>query len=51
MKPSDIIAEFDLLDPAKNKFTYRDTAAYGHFGRSQFPWEKLDKVEALRRFL
>lgn len=51
MKPSDIIAQFDLLHPSKNKFSYRETAAYGHFGRSQFPWEKLDKVEALKRFL
>lgn len=51
MKPSDIISQFDLLHPSKNNYTYRQTAAYGHFGRSQFPWEKLDKVEALRRFL
>ncbi len=27
---------------------YRDTAAYGHFGRDQFPWEKTDKADALR---
>lgn len=27
---------------------YQETAAYGHFGRAQFPWEATDKVEALR---
>ena len=27
---------------------YRATAAYGHFGRSDFPWERTDKVDALR---
>jgi S-adenosylmethionine synthetase len=26
---------------------YRATAAYGHFGRNEFPWEQTDKVEAL----
>ena len=28
---------------------YRDTAAYGHFGRDRFPWEKTDKVDALKQ--
>lgn len=27
---------------------YRKTAAYGHFGRNQFPWENTDKADALR---
>ncbi|MGP1932309.1 MAG: hypothetical protein ACTS82_13035, partial [Arsenophonus sp. ET-DL12-MAG3] len=27
---------------------YRQTATYGHFGRSQFPWEKIDKIAELR---
>ena len=27
---------------------YRKTASYGHFGREGFPWEKTDKVEALK---
>ena len=27
---------------------YRATAAYGHFGRADFPWERVDKVDALR---
>ena len=35
-----------LRDP--NGWCYRDTAAYGHFGRDIFPWEKLDKVEDLK---
>jgi len=51
MKPQDIINQFDLKNPAKNGFCYRETAAYGHFGRSKFPWEKLDKVEALKQYL
>jgi S-adenosylmethionine synthetase len=27
---------------------YLQTAAYGHFGREEFPWEKTDKAEGLR---
>ncbi|MBS6209750.1 MAG: methionine adenosyltransferase domain-containing protein, partial [Proteus hauseri] len=27
---------------------YQKTAAYGHFGRSEFPWEATDKAEILR---
>ncbi|MBP8869792.1 MAG: methionine adenosyltransferase domain-containing protein, partial [Enterocloster sp.] len=27
---------------------FKQTAAYGHFGRKEFPWERTDKVEALR---
>lgn len=41
--PSGIIKRFDLRRPI-----YRKTAAYGHFGRSEFPWEKLDYVEELK---
>lgn len=40
--PKGIIERFDLLRPI-----YRPTAAYGHFGRSEFPWEKLDFVNKL----
>ena len=43
LTPSGIIETFDLLRPI-----YRPTASYGHFGRSEFPWEKLDKVSALK---
>lgn len=40
--PKGIINRFDLLRPI-----YRSTAAYGHFGREEFPWEKLDFVDRL----
>ncbi|MFQ5659975.1 MAG: methionine adenosyltransferase [Gammaproteobacteria bacterium] len=45
LKPKGIIAMLDLLRPI-----YRDTATYGHFGRSDIdlPWERIDKVKALR---
>ena len=46
MKPADLIAELGLKTP--NGWTYRQSAAYGHFGREIFPWEKTDKVEALK---
>jgi len=44
VKPKDIISHFNLKRPI-----YRRTAAYGHFGRDEFPWEKVDKVEILRK--
>jgi len=40
--PKSIIARFSL-----QKAIYRPTAAYGHFGRNEFPWEALDFVEKL----
>ncbi len=43
LKPREIVEQFDLLRPI-----YRPTASYGHFGRDEFPWERLDKVAALR---
>ena len=53
LSPSAIINHFDLRNlPAKNngKF-YQKLAAYGHMGRTDFevPWEKLDKVEILKK--
>jgi S-adenosylmethionine synthetase len=45
-RPAALIRELGLLTP--KGWSYRDTAAYGHFGRSQFPWEKTDKIAALR---
>ncbi|MDG2174775.1 MAG: methionine adenosyltransferase [Gammaproteobacteria bacterium] len=42
-KPAGLIAELELLRPI-----YRETAAYGHFGREQFTWEKTDKADALK---
>ena len=46
--PLGIIHSLSLLDPKTRR--YRDTAAYGHFGREEpsFSWEALDKVEALQ---
>jgi S-adenosylmethionine synthetase len=43
-KPGNIIKSLDLLRPI-----YKKTAAYGHFGRDGFPWEKTDKVADLKR--
>ncbi len=43
LKPAQIIEHLDLLKPI-----YQRTAAYGHFGRSEFSWEKTDKKDALR---
>jgi len=48
-RPSALIADLGLLAP--NGWSYRDSAAYGHFGRSQFPWEQVDKIDALRNAL
>ncbi|EPZ00659.1 methionine adenosyltransferase [Mannheimia haemolytica] len=43
LRPYGLIKMLDLIKPI-----YRETAAYGHFGREHFPWEKTDKAEALR---
>ena len=45
LRPNAIIRRFDLRRPI-----YRQTAAYGHFGRSDvdLPWERVDAVEALK---
>ena len=48
LKPAEIIKDLDLKNPSKNGWSYQDTAAYGHFGRNVFPWEKTDKVDALK---
>ncbi len=47
LKPAEIVKELGLKHPGKD-WCYADTAAYGHFGRPQFPWEKLDRVDALK---
>lgn len=44
MTPAGIIKTLDLRRPI-----YRQTAAYGHFGRPEFPWEKTDKVSSLKQ--
>jgi S-adenosylmethionine synthetase len=43
LTPSAIIRRLDLLKPG-----YRKTAAYGHFGRDGFTWEKLDYVDQIK---
>jgi len=42
-RPAAIIRDLDLARPL-----YKETAAYGHFGRKEFPWEATDRVDALR---
>lgn len=46
LTPQGIIDHHDLLRPI-----YRQTATYGHYGRDHLPWERLDKVDVLRRAL
>ena len=46
LTPQGIIDQHDLLRPI-----YRNTATYGHYGREEFPWERLDKVDALKSAL
>lgn len=48
LRPAGIIRMLDLRRPI-----YKQTAAYGHFGRTDvdLPWEKLDKVEDLKKYL
>ncbi|MFW6303939.1 MAG: methionine adenosyltransferase, partial [Candidatus Sumerlaeota bacterium] len=46
-RPASLIRELGLLNPVGWK--YADTAAYGHFGRDMFPWEKTDKAEAVQK--
>ena len=49
LKPADIIAHFELKYPVRNGWRYQDTAAYGHFGRKKFPWEKADRTAELKK--
>ena len=48
LRPAGIIKMLDLRRPI-----YKQTAAYGHFGRTDvdLPWEKLDKVDSLKKYL
>src|SRR5699024_1459834 len=48
LRPAGIIDMLDL-----NRPIYRQTAAYGHFGRNErsLPWEKTDKVESIHKAL
>ncbi len=45
-RPLAIIEKLDLKKPI-----YKNTASYGHFGREEFSWEKLDKVADLKKYL
>jgi S-adenosylmethionine synthetase len=45
-RPAAIIRDLDLLRPI-----YQETAAYGHFGRKEFPWEATDRADELRAAL
>jgi len=44
LTPKGIIETLDLLKPK-----YKKTAAYGHFGRKEFSWEKTDKATILKK--
>jgi S-adenosylmethionine synthetase len=44
LSPAGIIKTLNLRRPI-----YQKTASYGHFGRSEFSWEKTDKVEELKK--
>ena len=46
LRPYSIIETLSLRRPI-----YKKTASYGHFGRSEFPWEKLDRVNDLKKYL
>ena len=48
LRPAKIIEKLDLRRPI-----YEQTAAYGHFGRTDvdLPWERTDRAEALRQYL
>ena len=48
LRPAGIIKMLDLRRPI-----YKQTAAYGHFGRNDLnlPWEAVDKVEELKKYL
>jgi S-adenosylmethionine synthetase len=44
LTPKGIITRLNLRRPI-----YRATAAYGHFGRNEFPWEQLDLVDVFKK--
>jgi S-adenosylmethionine synthetase len=46
LSPAGIIETLDLRRPI-----YRKTASYGHFGRAEFPWEKTDKADELKKIV
>ena len=46
MRPAAIVEALDLKHPG-NGWCYKDTSSYGHFGRDGFPWERVDRADAL----
>ena len=46
LRPAAIIEALGLRRPI-----YAETAAYGHFGRPEFPWEQTDRAESLKKYL
>ena len=46
LRPAAIIEKLGLRKPM-----YKKTAAYGHFGRSGFPWEETDMADTLKQYL
>lgn len=46
LTPKEIISQLDLRNPI-----YKLTTNYGHFGKENLPWEKLDKVKELKKYL
>jgi len=46
MRPAAIVESLGLKHPGCG-WCYKDTSSYGHFGRAEFPWERVDRAEAL----
>ena len=46
LRPAGIIRDLELKRPC-----FRQTAAYGHFGRPEFAWERTNRVDALQKKL
>ena len=49
LRPAAIIRTLGLKTPKAAGWSYRETAAYGHFGRANFPWEKTDRADELKK--
>jgi S-adenosylmethionine synthetase len=47
-RPYALTQDLKLLSP--KGWSYEQTASYGHFGRENFPWEKLDKVARIQKY-
>ena len=50
-RPGLLIRDLGLTDPFSNGWSSRKSSNYGHFGREGFPWERVDRVDALRSAL